>query len=154
MRIAYLYTESWAEEEKLRPDACNDMAKDLFEQASVLEGHKKAVVSVKFRPCDGGLVASASADKSARIWDVDSGECRATLEGHPQGICDVAWNATGNYLCTASDDHTLKLWVRRCIHGHVHGHVHGHETLHAYESVHAAQPAQACMCQINSKHAL
>lgn len=27
-----------------------------------------------------------------------------------QGISDIAWSSAGNYLCTASDDHTLKLW--------------------------------------------
>eukprot|EP00955_Chlamydomonas_euryale_P103548 365502-Chlamydomonas_euryale.AAC.6 len=92
-----------------------------FEQAGVLTGHAKAVVSVKFRPGDGALLASGSADATAKIWRVGGdgggdggaagGECAATLSGHEQGICDVAWNSGGSYMCTASDDHTLKLWV-------------------------------------------
>ena len=82
-----------------------------FQETKVLAGHSKAVVSCKVCPHEGGLVASASADATAKIWDMESGHCRATLSGHALGICDVAWNATGNCLCTASDDHTLKLWV-------------------------------------------
>ncbi|KAG1665418.1 hypothetical protein FOA52_005760 [Chlamydomonas sp. UWO 241] len=81
-----------------------------FEETAVLSGHEKAVVSVKFKPGDGSLVASASADASAKIWSPQRSECVSTLRGHAQGICDVAWNSAGTYLCTASDDHTLKLW--------------------------------------------
>jgi COMPASS component SWD3 len=91
--------------------ASSSSACDQFEQASVLSGHAKAVVSCKFHPRDGSQLASASADGTAKIWDVASGECRATLAGHAHGICDVAWSRSGSYLCTASDDHTLKLWV-------------------------------------------
>lgn len=84
----------------------------VFEETAVLSGHEKAVVSVKFKPGDGSLVASASADASAKIWSPQRSECVSTLRGHAQGICDVAWNSAGTYICTASDDHTLKLWVR------------------------------------------
>ena len=27
-----------------------------------------------------------------------------------QGVCDVAWDARGQYLASASDDTTLRLW--------------------------------------------
>ena len=77
----------------------------------MLVGHNKAVVSCKFKPRDGSRIVSAGADSTAKIWNVDSGECTATLSGHSQGICDVAWSSRGTYLCTASDDQTLKIWV-------------------------------------------
>ena len=82
-----------------------------FVESNVLTGHSKAVVSCKICPRNSQLVASASADASAKIWDMDDGQCRATLNGHKEGICDLAWTAAGDYICTASDDHTLKLWV-------------------------------------------
>lgn len=83
-----------------------------FSETHVLSGHSKAVVSCKICP-DGNsqLVASASADATVKIWDMNDGQCKATLSGHKEGICDLAWTATGNYICSASDDHTLKLWV-------------------------------------------
>ena len=44
-------------------------------------GHSNAVVSLKFS-ADGLRLASASADKTAKIWDPFSGRCLVTLEGH------------------------------------------------------------------------
>lgn len=48
-----------------------------------LEGHTRGVVSVKFSP-DGSLLASASADKTVRLWNTQTGEAVRTLEGHEQ----------------------------------------------------------------------
>ena len=43
------------------------------------QGHTGEVYGVAFSG-DGSQVASCSLDRSVRIWDVASGECRATLE--------------------------------------------------------------------------
>ena len=44
-----------------------------------LQGHSDDVTGVAFSP-DGALIASSSGDKSVRVWEVASGECRATLQ--------------------------------------------------------------------------
>jgi serine/threonine protein kinase len=46
-----------------------------------LEGHSGRVCAIAFLP-DGKLVASASADQTARLWDSATGAVRHTLEGH------------------------------------------------------------------------
>ena len=64
---------------------------------------------------DGNTLATASADATVRLWDVESGfaEAGIPLEGHDMGISDLAWSPDSAYLCTASDDTTVKIWDAR-----------------------------------------
>ena len=50
-----------------------------------LEGHSSWVSSVAFSH-DSTRLASASDDKTVKIWDASSGECLQTLEGHSSWI--------------------------------------------------------------------
>jgi WD40 repeat protein len=46
-----------------------------------LKGHRGRVAALAFAP-DGDLLASASHDRSVRLWKVRSGEEVRTLSGH------------------------------------------------------------------------
>ena len=54
-----------------------------------LEGHTSLVRSVAVSP-DGKWTASGSEDKTVKIWDLETGECRATLEGHEAAVRSVS----------------------------------------------------------------
>jgi WD40 repeat protein len=59
---------------------------------------------------DGALLATASDDCTARIWEVATGTLRATLKGHVGGVRHINFSPDGALLATASYDDTTRLW--------------------------------------------
>lgn len=55
-------------------------------------------------------LATGSGDCAAKIWDVESGACLHTLEGHAECINAVGFSADGELLGTGSKDGTAKIW--------------------------------------------
>ncbi|KFY93584.1 hypothetical protein V498_04339, partial [Pseudogymnoascus sp. VKM F-4517 (FW-2822)] len=74
-----------------------------------LEGHSDKINSVAFSH-DSTLLASASYDRTVRIWDAATGTLQQTLEGHSYGIKSVAFSHDSKLLASASDDRTVRIW--------------------------------------------
>jgi len=45
-----------------------------------------------------------------RLWDVQTGKLRETLEGHTAEIYSIAFCPDGKTLASVSQDETLRLW--------------------------------------------
>lgn len=56
------------------------------------------------------LAALPAADKLVKVWSVLTGQILKTLEGHTEGLSDVAWSGDSALLASASDDKTVKVW--------------------------------------------
>ncbi|OTA22160.1 hypothetical protein BTJ68_14348 [Hortaea werneckii EXF-2000] len=62
------------------------------------------------RPLSGNLLASASRDRTIRIWDVTTGYCLRTLRGHGDWVRSLSPSLDGRYLVSTSSDQTARLW--------------------------------------------
>ena len=77
-----------------------------------VSGHTHSVVSLAFKP-NSYLLASASRDKTIRIWNVATHTHMRhvrTLRGHTGYPTEVAWSPDGRVLASAGYDGTVRLW--------------------------------------------
>ena len=73
-----------------------------------LSGHTDTVRGVAFSP-DGTRLATASWDKTAKVWEVSSGREVLTLSGHTDKVSGIAFSPDGTRLATASHDRTVRV---------------------------------------------
>jgi len=78
-------------------------------QVCRMSGHQQLVNDVKFSP-DMRLIASASFDKSLRLWNGVTGKFMAVLRGHVAAVYCLAWSADSRMLVSGGKDSTLKVW--------------------------------------------
>ena len=67
-----------------------------------LRGHQGSISSVRFSP-SGRWLTTASADRTIRLWNTESGEKRALCE-HTGQVTDLAFDPHGRYLASAARD--------------------------------------------------
>jgi WD40 repeat protein len=73
--------------------------------------HPRAVRHVRFSPLDSQLLVTAG--DTVYVLNVEMGSVEHKLTGHKRPIYDVAYNANGTQIATASFDDTVKLWDAR-----------------------------------------
>uniref|UniRef100_A0A8B9C513 Notchless protein homolog 1 n=1 Tax=Anser brachyrhynchus TaxID=132585 RepID=A0A8B9C513_9AVES len=74
-----------------------------------MTGHQALINQVLFSP-DTRIIASASFDKSIKLWDGRTGKYLTALRGHVSAVYQIAWSADSRLLVSGSSDSTLKVW--------------------------------------------
>jgi len=76
------------------------------------EGHLHYVMQVKFNPKDSNTFASASLDRTIKVWGIGAATPHFTLNGHDKGVncLDYYPGADKPYLLSGADDYRVKVW--------------------------------------------
>jgi WD40 repeat protein len=100
----------------------------------VLKGHLSAVRAIAFSsqgvsadPGElAGLLASGSSDGTVKLWDLSTGTCLRTFQGHRSRIWGLAMHPDGQMIASGSFDHTVRIWQHdredclQVLDGHTH----------------------------------
>ncbi|CAI7719498.1 coatomer subunit beta, putative [Plasmodium vivax] len=96
-----------------------------FEKLCSFENHIHYVMMCKFNPKDTYIFASASLDKTIKIWGVQNNtpvvtKPHFTLTGHTKGVNCIDYSCSGetSYIISGSDDKTIRIWdyhTKQCI---------------------------------------
>lgn len=93
-----------------------------FSLVRTLDDHVHYVMMLSFNPRDTNTFASASLDKSIKVWTLNSQTTKSnfTLSGHEAGVnCVDYYKGDKPYLISGGDDRLVKIWdyqTKQCIH--------------------------------------
>ena len=76
---------------------------------STLVGHSRGINDVSWSP-QAPYIATASDDKTLRLWDANTAEALVEFRGHSNFVFCVRFNPQSNLLVSGSFDETVKLW--------------------------------------------
>lgn len=74
-----------------------------------IEDHADWVTAVAFSP-DGNRLATASRDKTAKVFDLTTGATLATFMGHEQPVADVLFVPDGERVVSCGKDRRVRIW--------------------------------------------
>lgn len=84
-----------------------------MKHAKHLIGHGAAINQLICRPLKPYLLASASADRSFRLWNIETNVCIATFHGveaHRDEVVSIDFNRDCTQIVSGGMDHMIAIW--------------------------------------------
>lgn len=72
--------------------------------------HRVPITSVSWVRPNGLVLCTGSADRTAALWNAETGSYLCSLSDHSGWVLDTDFSATGAFLATACWDHTVRIW--------------------------------------------
>lgn len=76
---------------------------------TVLNEHENDVLALSFNS-DGSLLASASRDKTIKLWDTEQECLIRSFENHSGAVRSIVFKSNSNVFATAGADSTIRIW--------------------------------------------
>ena len=64
-----------------------------------------------FYSADGARIVTASGDKTAKVWDAQTGKELMTLKGHESGVMSAVYSPDGKRIATAGRDGIVQIYT-------------------------------------------
>lgn len=74
-----------------------------------LHDHKEGVHCMSLSP-DGRVVVAGGADKSIKIWEIETGKCKNILKGHSEGTTQIEISHDGHFAVTIGRHSEIMVW--------------------------------------------
>jgi WD40 repeat protein len=81
----------------------------IWQQITVLTGHTLWVYRIAISP-NGRILASVSADQTARLWNLENGQSIGSPLQHEAQVTSVSFSADGMLLATGCDNNNAYTW--------------------------------------------
>lgn len=75
----------------------------------IQKGHELAIVAIAVSP-DSAFVATASKDKSIKLWETRTGREVRSFLGHEMTVSNITFSRDGKWLLSGSYDKTVRIW--------------------------------------------